>query len=153
METENPYKATSARIEDHFIETEVAGKGRRFGTLIVDYILYFFVCAILGAVVAVLFGTSAVEGARGYLISIPTFILYYVGFEYVLARTPGKFIFGTRVVSESGNQPTLAQVIGRTFSRLIPFEAFSLLFSGSNLGWHDTLPKTRVVTTRTGRKF
>jgi uncharacterized RDD family membrane protein YckC len=54
-------------------------------------------------------------------------------------------IFGTMVVSEKGGAASFGQILGRTFSRFIPFEPFSLLFSKDSCGWHDTLPKTRVV--------
>ena len=57
-------------------------------------------------------------------------------------------MFGTRVVSENGTDPTFGQVAGRTLSRFIPFEPLSVLFSNTHLGWHDSLSKTKVVATR-----
>ena len=47
------------------------------------------------------------------------------------------------VVDEYGNKPSNSQLIGRSFARIIPFEAFSCL---GYRGWHDTLSKTYVVS-------
>ena len=46
---------------------------------------------------------------------------------------------------ENGTKPRFGQVIGRTLCRFVPFEAFS--FFGER-GWHDKIPKTRVVMAR-----
>src|SRR5262249_16412337 len=70
---------------------------------------------------------------------------YYTFFEGIWARTPGKFIFGTVVVNEVGGKPSIGQVLGRTASRFIPFEALSCF---GERGWHDSLPKTPVVMAR-----
>jgi uncharacterized RDD family membrane protein YckC len=61
------------------------------------------------------------------------------------ARTPGKWVFGTVVVNESGGKPSFGRVLKRTFSRFIPFEPFS--FFGER-GWHDSLSDTLVVRKR-----
>ena len=72
---------------------------------------------------------------------------YYCFFEGIFARSPGKWICGTRVVDLEGNRPSFLQVIGRSLARFIPFEAFSFLGS-RGIGWHDSLSSTRVVRTR-----
>lgn len=38
------------------------------------------------------------------------------------------------------------RILARCFCRLIPFNAFSFL-GGSGSGWHDSIPKTKVVDT------
>ena len=67
---------------------------------------------------------------------------YYVCFEGIWARTPGKFLFGTVVVNEDGGRPSIGQVFGRSLCRLIPFEPSLLL---GDHGWHDSIPETYVV--------
>jgi uncharacterized RDD family membrane protein YckC len=67
-------------------------------------------------------------------------------FEGTMARTPGKWIIGTRVVNVDGRAPTFQQIVVRSFSRVVPLEAFSFL--GGGRGWHDSWSKTRVVRTR-----
>ena len=125
-----------------------AGKGRRFGTLLVDYVMFMLLSFCIGVVIALLFGDRGVKAMQ----LIPDFILgllilsaYYVFFEGIWARTPGKLVFGTVVVTETGTKPSIKQVLGRTLCRFIPFEALS--FFGER-GWHDSIPKTRVVLAR-----
>jgi uncharacterized RDD family membrane protein YckC len=74
-------------------------------------------------------------------------IVYYLSFEGLAGRTPGKFACGTCVVDLQGGPPRFGQVVGRTFARLIPFDAFALLLSEDALpkAWHDSLANTRVV--------
>ena len=69
-------------------------------------------------------------------------------FEAAFGWTFAKLITGTRVVRIDGTKPSFPQVIGRTLARFIPFEPFSVLFSDSKLGWHDSLSNTRVVRVR-----
>lgn len=76
------------------------------------------------------------------LLSIP---FYFILFEYFLGKTPAKYITKTKVVTAQGRRPKFWQVVGRTFARYIPFEAFSF-FGNRPVGWHDSLSKTRVVT-------
>ena len=83
----------------------------------------------------------------GYGAGLVTALIYYAGTELLCYRTPAKFLTGTIVVAENGGPPTSGQILGRTLCRFIPFEAFSFLGTPS-VGWHDTIPKTRVVDAR-----
>ncbi|HEX7915911.1 RDD family protein [Rudaea sp.] len=151
MDNTNPYQAPNARLSEFSEESEVASKGQRFGTWIIDYIVFIIISGIIGALIALTFGHAGVQYLRGparFVISILVFLIYYIGFESAFGRTLGKFALGTKVITEGGGAPSLGQVIGRSFARMIPSEAFSLLFSDTNSGWHDTLPKTKVVRTR-----
>jgi uncharacterized RDD family membrane protein YckC len=128
--------------------TDFASKGRRFGTLVVDYIGYSLSAFVIGVLIGIIFGQRGVQFVR----SVPTFALglilliaYYVFFEGLWARTPGKLVFGTMVVTESGHKPHLLQIVTRTLCRFIPFEAFSFLGA---LGWHDSISRTRVIRTK-----
>jgi uncharacterized RDD family membrane protein YckC len=132
-------------VEDAVV---VASKLQRFGTLIIDYIVYIVLSVILGVLIALIFGAPAIQGFRSYIWSSALLLFYYIGFEGILARTPGKYVMGTKVVTQTGGTPSWEQIVSRTLARFIPFEAFSLLFSDSSLGWHDTMPKTKVVRTR-----
>ncbi|GAB2514665.1 RDD family protein [Lysobacter humi (ex Lee et al. 2017)] len=151
MELQNPYNAGDAvvaQVPRPLTAADNAGKGRRFLTMLIDYAVYFvLVIAVMIPVIAVA-GEDAVQGARAYAVSIPVFLLYWTLFEAIFGRTVGKFICGTRVVTEKGGAPSFGQALGRTCSRMIPFEAFSVLFSEDGTGWHDTIPKTRVVRAR-----
>jgi uncharacterized RDD family membrane protein YckC len=70
---------------------------------------------------------------------------YYIFFEYKFGKTIGKMATNTKVVRKDGTKPTLTNIIGRNFARLIPFEPLSLLFSHLPVGWHDSLSGTIVV--------
>jgi hypothetical protein len=64
METENSYKASAAALSTPYSADEVASKGRRFGTFVLDHVFCAVICAVLGALVASGFGLSAVEGGN-----------------------------------------------------------------------------------------
>jgi uncharacterized RDD family membrane protein YckC len=126
----------------------VASKGRRLGTFLVDYAGFFLSCLVLGLAIGLVFG----ERGAQILQAIPDVVLglvmmfsYYLFFEWLWARTPGKLIFGTIVVTESGGKPSLGQLVKRTLCRFIPFEPLSFL--GAQ-GWHDSVSRTRVILTK-----
>ena len=62
-----------------------------------------------------------------YVFSFLIPLTYYFGMEAVFGKTVGKLITGTKVVSETGGRPSIGQFLGRSFVRLVPFEAFSFL--------------------------
>ncbi|MCC7521544.1 MAG: RDD family protein [Flavobacteriaceae bacterium] len=64
--------------------------------------------------------------------------------EYKLGKTIGKLITGTRVVYANGDSINLRTAILRSLSRLVPFEAFSLLGTPPR-GWYDDWTDTYVV--------
>jgi uncharacterized RDD family membrane protein YckC len=122
-----------------------ASSGLRLGNLLLDYVGFFlfaFAITFVLQAFAALTGNT-VPPALGQLIGLVEWVAYYVLFEGTLGRTPGKFITGTRVVNNAGGKPSLGQILGRSFARLVPFEAFSFL--GSRGGWHDRWSHTRVV--------
>lgn len=149
-ESLNPYSPPRAEVASVEAQrpTVDAGKGRRLGTLLVDYALFLLCSFMIGIGVVLIFGDAGLEALE----AIPDFLLgllimssYYIVFEGFWARTPGKWLFGTMVVSESGGKPSIGQIIGRTLCRFLPFEPFSFL---GERGWHDSIPKTRVVMAR-----
>ncbi|HEY4581890.1 MAG TPA: RDD family protein [Lysobacter sp.] len=152
MDTQNPYVASDAvAATPHRPFTgEIASKRRRFGTFLVDYAVYYLLCGIAAILVVLTLGEQAIEGNKAYLISIPMFFVYYVAFEGTIGRTPGKLIFGTRVVTNTGGEPSFGQAISRTLSRFITFEPLSVLFStdGEAVGWHDSIARTKVARAR-----
>ncbi|HET7845501.1 MAG TPA: RDD family protein [Xanthomonadales bacterium] len=146
----NPYNAPRSNVAmpDDASGFPDASRGRRFATWLIDYIMFLGLAAAIGVVVMLVFGEaglSAIEQIPDLVFGILVIGVYYIFFEGLWARTPGKFLLGTEVVSESGGPPTLGQVVGRTLCRLIPFEAFT--FFGER-GLHDRIPKTRVVYIR-----
>jgi len=72
------------------------------------------------------------------------FIVYYLLLEGIFNTTAGKCATNTVIVNENGGRPGFGQIAGRTFARLIPFDALSFLGSTAR-GWHDSLSGTYVV--------
>lgn len=125
--------------------TALAGKGRRLGAVMVDYVCFMALSFCIGVATVLLFGRGgmqAVQKIPELLLNCIIMALFYIFFEGIWARTPGKFLFGIVVVDEGGRKPSIGQVVIRTFCRFLPFEVFSCL---GEQGWHDSIPKTRVV--------
>lgn len=150
MSSPNPYAPPAAELDGidglaaatrHY---PLANRGRRFATFLLDYVGIFACSAVVGAVYALLFRAADLDnGVFSRLIGFAVLFGYYVFFEGIWGRTPGKWLTGTRVESELGGPPTFKQVLLRTVVRFVPFEAVSFLTRGH--GWHDRWSKTRVV--------
>jgi uncharacterized RDD family membrane protein YckC len=141
----NPYQPPKAAVEDLTVEShdlEPASKGLRFGTYIIDMIGYYALSFVVFTALLIL-GVEWGNGFTPILISLSCYFFYYVFFEGLWARTPGKFLFRTVVVNEDGGPPSLRAVLIRTLCRFIPLEPFSVLFA--ERGWHDGISDTRVV--------
>lgn len=122
----------------------------RFGHYLLDRIFYLIGESIFGVmlgVVLALTGTSDwIEGPGeliitlfGYLVLYPC---YYLILEGSTQSSLGKMILGRVVIDEYGDKPNFKQILARSYSRIVPFEAFSCL---GNTGWHDNWSKTYVI--------
>lgn len=161
MDEHNPYHAPAASIAEttpqERLKIEPAGRWRRFFNLLIDYACFTLLAMLMLMPYAMWLmmkgGDAAVATLeepnflRDYAIGISAMLVYYIPMEGFFGFTVGKLITGTRVVNEQGGKPRWGQVVGRTFARFIPFEAFSVLFANDKerRGWHDSLPKTYVV--------
>ncbi len=141
-------KATGKRAEverDEKSNIEVASRMRRMANFSID-------CLILINGISALIAYSAISfewyGLFEYswFIWIGTILLYYIFFEGLFGRTPGKLVTRTKVIGKSGEKPNLSEVIGRSLVRLVPFEIFSYMGKRA-LGWHDRWSGTMVVPT------
>ncbi len=123
-----------------------ASKELRLANHIVDLVVVNVLVFGVGLVSALLAGANEEAGSdlQVIVLSLAVPLIYYVIFEALWGRTIGKLLTGTRVVNEWGAPATLGQVVGRSFGRLIPFEAFSFL-GKTGRGWHDSLSRTFVV--------
>lgn len=148
-QAQQPYAPPASDVElDEPQEMILAGRGRRFGTLMVDYVGFMVIGALFGVVMGILYGAEAdamLAKIPDLAMGIIMLLVYYVFFEGIWGRTPGKLVFGTVVVNEDGRKPSLGQILGRTLARCIPFEP--LTFFGER-GLHDRMSSTRVVRVR-----
>ena len=125
---------------------EVAGSGRRFLNMLLDYVGVIIFAFPIGVAVALaaprLF--DAIEDWPN-LTGLALYVCYYVLFEATVQRTPAKFITRTRVVGRDGGKPGFGAILGRTLARLVPFEPFSGFWGERGTWWHDRWSGTRVV--------
>ncbi|MEO1517847.1 MAG: RDD family protein [Bacteroidota bacterium] len=133
-------------------EEFLASKGTRFANYLIDSI----VAIVLVFGLLFLFGPEEMllndGGVSFNLMTYAVMIGYFVLFEGTTGKTPGKYITGTKVVTIHGDKPTLLNIVGRSFCRLIPFEAFSFL-GARGVGWHDSISKTYVVKDEFNKGF
>ena len=71
-------------------------------------------------------------------------IVYYIFFEAIFQRTPGKWVSLTKVVNEKRGKPSFAQIVIRSLVRLIIIDCFFIPFLNDRT-LHDYLSKTEVV--------
>ena len=72
--------------------------------------------------------------------------LYYLFFEGIWKRTPGKWLALTKVVNRSGGKPSFLQIVIRSAVRVVSIiiiDSLFLSFMGKTL--HDFFSKTEVV--------
>jgi uncharacterized RDD family membrane protein YckC len=149
-DTINPYEPPKSDVgpsPDQPALLVDASTGTRFANFAIDMVARLALYFIVG-VVAALFGLPVERGRlTSYGIGYLTIFLYYVALEATFGRTLGKLITGTRVVTADGRRPSFFQNVGRSLTRLVPFEPLS--FAGNAIGWwHDRWSDTRVVRVR-----
>ena len=128
------------------VKINLASAGQRLGNYVIDTIIFYIILLVVAFVFGML-GFISDSPLMLYPLVFAVMLGYYIIMEASFGKTVGKFVTGTKVVTENGEKPSLGAIIGRSFCRLIPFEAFSLLGSDA-VGWHDSIPKTRVIRDR-----
>ncbi|MBU2709297.1 RDD family protein [Zooshikella marina] len=152
--TNQIYKSPEAKLSQNdiaFDELKIAGTMKRFVNMIID--LIFLIITLFVVVIVILqfinvFGASHLEEylLNEKVITLITFLVYFVPQEAIWGRTLGKLITQTKVVNRQGLKPNFFQVVIRTLCRLIPFDMLS--FGSKNdrpVGWHDKIPRTYVI--------
>ncbi len=117
-----------------------------------EYIVSFMIKVLQSENAFSYFAQILLQSDRSMGIFMCLFIitLYYLTTEGGFNTSIGKTIMGNMVVDHTGAHPGIGQRLGRTFSRLIPFEAVSFLFGWR--GWHDYLTDTYVVKTNKSKE-
>jgi len=140
-------------LDDGLLANDVklvaASKGKRFTNFFVDYIVFLVLVVVAsGAMYATGIWDIDNPGSNGLVerfIGLIFYGLYYTVLETALkGKSLGKYLTKTKVVTNDGTTPDFNSILTRSFSRAVPFEAFSFL--GSSLqGWHDKWSDTLVV--------
>jgi uncharacterized RDD family membrane protein YckC len=144
------------------------GFWRRFLAFLIDKILLHLVTWILYLIglLALQLGhvhlgrasaTSGLTGGMGghfmaiYTIAtLITAMAYFTWFHGTFGRTPGKMIFGLKVIQVSGDRMTLGVAFLRWVGTLVSGLVFGLgylwiAFDGRKQGWHDKIAATLVI--------
>lgn len=155
----NPYATPQTEIlrVSHDEDLQDASGTKRFLNFIIDRIagmafafLVFLLMGLLGQaglISGLVDWTEKMSGLMDVILTTSLLLVYYVIMESICGRTIGKLVTGTKVIDLKGRQPDFLTIMGRTLSRIVPFEPFSFLGRNSR-GWHDTWSKTRVIDLR-----
>jgi len=121
-------------------DKKYSDKVARLANLTIDYIIFLFI------VFAVLSVTSDElhDPRKIFAVLFLGRTLYYIFFEYLFGKTPGKMASNTTVLTEDYKRPSFERVVGRNFARLIPYSLFTFL-TKRPYGMHDAVSKTIVV--------
>lgn len=138
------------------VEDNRASSSIRFANYIIDLIVLIIINTILSFASILIYSYTSIsffyfynnggllwEFFTGNLVS---FIYYFLWEKYSNGRTVGKYVTNTRTISIDGNDVTTQQVLYRTLSRIVPFDALSFLGGGN--GWHDSWSDTRVINVK-----
>ena len=128
-----------------------ADAGTRFVNALIDGLAGTVITVIL--IVVLFFLISVVPDFIGGLLMLLIFLLYFLGpvfyysvMEYKFkGKSLGKMVTNTTVIDIGGGQPSLGQIIGRSFARLIPLDFITLFFANPPTCIHDSVSNTRVV--------
>jgi uncharacterized RDD family membrane protein YckC len=128
---------------------EPATAGKRFANYIIDRVVVIII--VLSSLrIFTVFGSF--NGFRNigderllFLVAeLAAMLLYYLILEGIFNTSAGKCITNTTIVTDEGTRPGFGRILGRTFCRFIPFDAFSFFGAGAR-GWHDSIPNTYVA--------
>ena len=129
-------------------EKEYAGFWIRFGAYFIDFIGMLFTAFIIGVIMALL-GISSLIDKIGILFDYLIWVIYSTFFLSIWSVTPGKKVYGLKVLTEEGQRLGLKT----SFTRAL-LQPISLLFFGvgywnmdknsKRQAWHDRTVHTIV---------
>ena len=144
-------ESSETTIDITLPQTGLASTGQRLGNMFLDLIFFLIIRFVIefmfGFIAPLLRVRDPIKGINEFLFGIIISFFYYVPQEALSGRTLGKMITGTKAVNEDGTKLTFGRALGRTLCRYIPFEALSFLGGKDGpRGWHDRIPKTKVIS-------
>lgn len=120
-------------------------RGVRFGYFLIDMVIIFLLQMVVGFI-CVFAGSPEVvmDPILSRVVGALVLASYYFILEASTGASIGKLILGYTVINKYADKPGAGAILGRSFARIVPFEAFSCF---SDRGWHDTWSDTYVVST------
>jgi uncharacterized RDD family membrane protein YckC len=142
---ENGNKIKVPYEKDFTYHVNVISGWARFGHYLIDVVFIFVIIVVLVFLMGKLNPrfVQSLNELEMRLYGMLIFALYYFISEVTTQRTIGKLATNSLVVDDYGNKPSASTILGRSFARIVPFEAFSCF---SERGWHDLWSKTYVVS-------
>jgi uncharacterized RDD family membrane protein YckC len=142
----------------------LGGFFRRSSAFFLDLSVVFIICLFflwlsISAVRLAYFGQD-LTGQMGafqksflftvFLLWPALFLFYFSFFTYWGGQTPGKKIFGLRIIAQSGGKISPIQALGRSLGYFLSFLTggwgfWLVLFSSKRRSLHDWISRTRVV--------
>lgn len=125
----------------------------RLGAFSFDYVLIFALSFILGFILLFLgfFWTGQLE-----IVGFAIMIIYHTFFLSIFSATPGKLVFGLRVVDDTKKEKLrFGRALIRSLSYIVSYFIFGLGFlmiafdKPKHQGWHDKIAKTLVIRKKT----
>ncbi len=123
---------------------EKVGVGTRFLNCLVDNSCIFAIAYV--AYILLKFAPMTFMTYRFWKVWLVVTGIFYLFFETVFTRTPGKWLTLTKVETKEGRRPNFFQVFLRTLVRYTLIDAFFQPILGKTL--HDFLSGTEVVTVK-----
>ncbi|OYU82740.1 MAG: hypothetical protein CFE24_14370 [Flavobacterium sp. BFFFF2] len=153
---EDGERESSTEDYDRLRPVKTVSVGIRFGYFLLDtvfFVIFLFLIGIAAALLENLINTPIIsalsETQMDWISRLLIYPFYYLIFESLLQSTPAKLIFGFYVIDEYAEKPTFAQLLGRSYGRIVPFNVFSCLSDNNGSGsrsWHDCWASTWVVS-------
>ncbi|MBO0938882.1 RDD family protein [Fibrella sp. HMF5335] len=134
------------------IEHIPASRGKRLATYLLDFVIWLFSLFVLVFIWAMFIEVTENDTLLNVIV-YGSFVFYTTLFEWLLGQTPGKMITGTLVINEQGQPISFWQALGRSFARLIPFDALTYISRERPRGLHDKVSGTWVVNKITPSVF
>jgi len=123
-----------------------AGFWLRLCAFVVDYACIFIILVAF----IIMFGSS--DGVLYTIFFYGSYAFYHILFLTLLSTTPGKLLFGLKVVKNiDGDRIKFGDAVVRTLAYFLSFVALGLGFfqiafdKKKHQGWHDRIAKTAVV--------
>lgn len=129
-----------------------AGFWIRFGAYFADYLCFIFLVFVLGILLGLmgLFNYNNISSTADYLITITLLIAYNTLFVTLWSTTPGKKLYGLKILLEDGNKLNFVLSLKRALIQPLSFILFGAGFWNMNennkkQAWHDKKVRTIVV--------
>ncbi len=119
------------------------GVGTRILNFIIDTLLVFFISFGFYRWHSFYVFYYHVGDIDFYIFFWVTLVIYYIIFETIFTRTPGKWLSMSKVVNLRNKRPAFWQVLVRSFTRVIIIDFLFIPFLDATL--HDFVSKTKVV--------